>query len=141
MKKSEIRETVFKVLFRYEFYDVETFRNQINIFFATYPGDIEEDKCPPLDDRAVTEITQKVIDIISKIDVVDKCIADNCEGWKFERIGKAELSILRIAVYEIMFENDLDNAVSISEAVILAKKYCDEKSYSFINGILAKIIR
>lgn len=140
MKRSELRETVFKVLFRYEFHDVEAFKNQINVFFAQYPDDIDdEESWPALDEKAVLSITEKVTDILCHIDEIDEKIANKCEGWKFERIGKAELSIMRIALYEMLYEDEIERAVSISEAVKLAKKYCDEKSYGFVNGVLAKL--
>lgn len=142
MNRAAMRETLFRILFRYEFHDndVESFRNQVNLFFFEYPeNNDEDDDCwPELDEKAVIAVTDKLTDIISRIDIIDKSISDNSSGWRFERIGKAELSILRIAVYEILYEEGTDKAVSISEAVKLSKKYCDEKTHAFVNGILAK---
>ena len=66
-------------------------------------------------------------------------ISEKCKGWTIERIGKAELSILRLAVYELLFDELIDKAVAINEAVELSKKFCDEKSHSFVNGVLARI--
>ena len=142
MNRTALRETVFKVLFRYEFHDSESFASQMNLFFAEYPesGD-EEENWPALDSKSAEEITDKVTDILCHIDEIDKVISEKSEGWDIDRIGKAELSIMRIAVYEILYDDNIENAVSISEAVKLAKKYGDEKAYGFVNGVLAKIVK
>ncbi len=142
MNRAALRETVFKILFRYEFHDLESFKNQINLFFAEYPESSDEDEeWPELNEESVVLITDKVTDILSRLNDIDVAIEDNCSGWKFDRIGKAELSILRVAAYEIMYDEETDTAVSISEAVKLSKKYCDEKTHAFVNGILAKFTR
>ena len=59
-------------------------------------------------------------------------------GWNTERIGKVELTILRLALYEIMEDDNISSAIAINEAVELAKRYGQEKSPEFINGVLAK---
>ena len=61
------------------------------------------------------------------------------KGWKTGRMGKVDLTLLRLAVYEIKFEEEIPTGVAINEAVELAKKYGTDGSFSFINGILAKI--
>ena len=142
MNRAALRETVFKVLFRYEFHDTESFKTQMNLFFTESPDDIDdEEKWPALDEASALEITGKVMDILSHIDDIDNEISSKCDGWDIDRIGKTELSIMRIAVYEIIYDDGLETAVSISEAVKLAKKYCDEKSYGFVNGVLAKFVK
>ena len=114
----------------------------MNLFFTEYPDDIDdEEKWPALDEASALEITGKVMDILSHIDDIDNEISSKCDGWDIDRIGKTELSIMRIAVYEIIYDDGLETAVSISEAVKLAKKYCDEKSYGFVNGVLAKFVK
>lgn len=70
---------------------------------------------------------------------IDKLIEDNLDKWSFERIAKTDLAILRTAVAEMLYLESIPTAVSISEAVKLAKKYGDEKSYKFINSVLGKI--
>ena len=72
---------------------------------------------------------------------IDNIIRRNSKGWKFERISKVDLSILRLALYEILYRDDIPESVSINEAVELAKKYGGEKTGSFINGILGSFIR
>jgi len=72
---------------------------------------------------------------------IDDIIRANSKSWKFDRISKVDLSILRLALYEILYRDDIPESVSINEAVELAKKYGGEKSGSFINGILGTFIR
>ena len=72
------------------------------------------------------------------LDEIDTMLKDNTEGWDLNRIGKAELAILRLAVYEIKFDDDIPTGVAINEAVELAKIYGQDQSSGFINGILAK---
>ena len=72
---------------------------------------------------------------------IDAMIADNLDRWTIDRIGKADLAILRTAVAEMMYMDSIPPGVSINEAVDLAKKYGDERSYAFINSVLSKIAR
>ena len=69
-------------------------------------------------------------------EAIDQAILKNATGWKLERISTASMAILRLACYEIMFMDDIPSRVSINEAIELSKKYDDEKSYSFVNGVL-----
>ena len=72
---------------------------------------------------------------------IDRLIAENLEKWSFDRIAKTDLAILRTAVAEMLYVDSIPVGVSINEAVELAKKYGDEKSYAFINSVLGKISR
>ena len=72
---------------------------------------------------------------------IDEVIAQNATGWSFERIAKVDLSILRLATYEILFVDRIPEGASINEAVELGKKYGGEKSAKFINGVLGAIAR
>lgn len=72
------------------------------------------------------------------IDEIDALINEKSTGWKTSRMAKVDLSIIRIAVYEIKFEDDIPFKVSVNEAVELAKKYGADESPAFVNGILAK---
>ena len=74
-------------------------------------------------------------------DEIDKIITDNLDNWTLERIAKTDLAILRTAVAEMLYVESIPVRVSINEAVALAKKYGDERSYAFINSVLGKISR
>ncbi len=142
MKRSAVREHVFRILFRYEFCETKDYSEQVRLYFEEYPdlSDYPEvEDCPVINDLDRAEIETRVNDIIDHIADIDGKITECCTGWKIERIGKPELSILRLAVYEILFDTQVDTAVAINEAVELSKKYCDEKSHSFVNGVLSKL--
>ncbi len=68
--------------------------------------------------------------------VIDECIDQCLVGWKKERVSISSKAILRLAVYEMMFMEDIPVKVSINEAIELSKKYDDEKTYGFVNGVL-----
>ena len=72
---------------------------------------------------------------------IDKKIEANLKGWKLSRIPKVSLSILRVAIYEMLYEEGTDVGVAINEAVELAKTYGGEKDSSFINGLLGSVAR
>ncbi|MFV3013703.1 transcription antitermination factor NusB [Clostridium botulinum] len=71
---------------------------------------------------------------------IDEKIKGNLKNWKIERLSKVDLSILRLCTYELKFEEDIPKRVSVNEAIELAKKYSGEKSATFINGVLGKMI-
>ena len=68
--------------------------------------------------------------------IIEECVTRHTVGWKKERISPVSRAVIRLAVYEMMFMEDIPSRVSINEAIELAKKYDDEKSYSFVNGVL-----
>ena len=72
---------------------------------------------------------------------IDKTIEEHLDSWSFERIAKADLAILRTAVAEMLYVDSIPVSVSINEAVELAKKYGDERSYKFVNSVLGKIAK
>ena len=74
------------------------------------------------------------------MDEIDKIIDGISEGWKLNRIGKAELAILRLAIYEIKYDDDIPEKVAINEAIELTKLYCDEEARKFINALLGKLV-
>ncbi|WP_238882789.1 transcription antitermination factor NusB [Clostridium sp. YIM B02551] len=94
------------------------------------------------EDKTVLE-TNYILDILNLIktnkEQIDNKIEPYLRGWKLDRISKVNLSILRIAVAEILFIEDIPNKVSINEALELTKEYSDEKSVSFVNGVLDSI--
>lgn len=90
-------------------------------------------------DDNINDIKTKIKDLISKLIEIDKMISDNLESYNIKRIGKVELTILRIALYEMYYDKSVNVAIAINEAIELAKVYGDEKSPKFINGVLATI--
>lgn len=129
MLRSQIREEVFKILFRYPFAGENGMEEQIAFSIEELGGKSEEN---------LAYIRTKAGAIIENLPAVDAKIEENCDGWNLNRLGKAELAIMRVAVYELMFEENIPAGVSINEAVELAKTYCDEDAKGFVNSVLGK---
>ena len=77
---------------------------------------------------------------MEKLDEIDGMINQEAKGWTTERMGKIELTILRLAIYEIKFDEDVPAGVAVNEAVEIAKKFGQEESAGFVNGVLAKFV-
>lgn len=131
MTRRELRENVFKMLFRVDFYDQRELTEQLKLFTEELEDLREED---------FLYINNKCNEIFDKIPQLDAAVNAVVEGWKTSRMGKVDLSIIRLAVYEMKYEEDIPEKVSINEAVELAKKYGSDDSASFINGVLAKLV-
>jgi transcription antitermination protein NusB len=82
-----------------------------------------------------------VTGVFGRLDEIDAVIRRFSKHWKIERIAKAELSILRLGVYELLYEPDIPLRVSINEAVELSKEFADDNSFPFVNGILDAVAR
>lgn len=130
MSRRELREQIFKLLFRIEFNSKEEMQEQIKLFFEE-----EENQADVSDTAYITEKFRKVYD---KLDEIDTALNENVEGWNTGRMGKVDLTVLRLAVYEILFDEQIPTGVAINEAVELAKKFGQDTSSSFVNGVLAK---
>ena len=135
MTRRELRDNVFKMLFFFFFHEAEEMPEQLALF---------EDELDTLFDGKQGQenreyLTNKCNDIFSHITELDEAINEVSSGWKTSRMSKVDLTIIRLAVYEMRYEEDIPVAVSINEAVELAKKYGTDDSASFVNGILAKL--
>lgn len=143
MTRREIREKVFKILFALPFNSPEEMEEQVEMSFDTYPDDDEEGSILDTlmyEDKDKEYIKKRVLDITAHVDEIDKIIDGISEGWKLNRIGKAELAILRLAIYEIKYDDDIPEKVAINEAIELTKLYCDEEARKFINALLGKLV-
>ena len=130
MTRREIRECIFCLLFQYNFYEEKEFTEQMANFLT-------EKK---LSETNEMEIREKIDRLTEKLPDIDEKIAANAKGWKLDRIAKAELAILRLAVFEALYDESVPVGVAINEAVELAKMYGEENGYVFVNGILGKIV-
>ena len=129
MTRRQLRENVFKMLFRVEFHDDKELPEQLILF---------EDEVEPISEDEKIYMTNKYKDIYAHIEELDAAINEVSKGWKTIRMGKVDLTLIRLAVYEIRFEEEIPVKVSINEAIELAKKYGTDDSPAFVNGILAK---
>ena len=130
MTRREIRELIFKMVFRVEFHNEEEIPEQLRLFMDTLDPVSEKDR---------TYIEHKVQDILAHKEEIDAIIDSSAQNWKTGRMAKVELTLIRLAVYEIRFEEDIPTGVAINEAVELAKAYGEENSAAFVNGVLARI--
>lgn len=89
----------------------------------------------------VDYIKRTVPDILDKLELVDETIEKNLKGWTMARLAKVDRQILRIAVYEFLYKDDIPEEVSINEAVEIARLYSSDEAPKFINGILGTIYR
>ena len=131
MTRRELRENVFKMLFRVEFHEENEMAGQIGML---------DDELENIKEADAAYINNKCSDIIAKIPEIDEAINASTTGWKTTRMAKVDLSIIRLAVYEIKYEEDVPEKVAINEAIELAKLYGTDNSASFINGVLAKFV-
>lgn len=132
MGRRELREQIFKLLFRVEFNGPEDMPEQEKLFFE------EEENC--VGEKEEKYILGKYKDIVSRLEIIDGMINQEAEGWEIRRMGKVDLTLLRLAVYEIKYDDDIPAGVAINEAVELAKKFGQDNSPAFINGVLAKFV-
>lgn len=138
MSRREMREQVFKLLFRVEFNDEDAMQQQKELFFDNDGVAVSEDDDITVSEKMKVEISEKYEKIAEKITEIDEMINEKAEGWKTGRMGKVDLTILRLAVYEIVFDDSIPTQVAINEAVELAKKFGRDESAKFVNGVLAK---
>lgn len=130
MSRREMREQLFKLLFRVEFNSREELAQQEIFFFE------DEDNCAEQEENA--QISEKFNKIIGKLESIDQTLNEKVQGWDTGRMGKVDLTILRLGVYEILYDEEIPTSVAINEAVELAKKFGQDSSPAFVNGVLAK---
>lgn len=132
MGRREMREHIFKLLFLNEFNGSEEMPQQIQLYF-----DGLEDLSPV----EQTYMENKYAKITEKLEELDNILNEKSAGWKTKRMSKVDLNILRLAVYEMKYDEDVPVKVAINEAVEISKSFGGEDSASFVNGILGKIAR
>ena len=130
MTRRALREQVFLMLFRVEFHSAEELEEQI----ALYKEQLEE-----CSEKDIEYIVNKFKNIVEKLEELDVTIGEVSKGWKVSRMSKVDLTLIRLAVYEMKHEEDVPVKVAINEAVELAKQYGTDDSPAFVNGVLAKL--
>jgi len=130
MDRREVREQIFKLLFRIEFNEADEMPEQKALFLE------DEGPFKSRDERMITEKYDKIVE---KLQDIDNLINEKATGWNTRRMGKVDLTLLRLAVYEILYDESIPTGVAINEAVELAKIYCSEEAPRFVNGVLAKL--
>ena len=132
MNRSAIRENAFKLIYSLEIQKPSNMEEQIDLYFES--NEIEDEEAKKYIKEAIFGIEKNKEEIISNIEDNRK------DEGKLSRISKMDLSILKLAIYEIKY-SDVPFKVAINEAVELAKKYGEDKSKNFVNGVLASIVK
>ncbi|NMB08312.1 MAG: transcription antitermination factor NusB [Tissierellia bacterium] len=130
MGRKYARESAMKLLYQMEINSDFT-ENAMKIFFDNFT----------FNDGEILYIEKTIETIIENLDIIDEHIQNNIEGWDIHRLARVDLSILRIAIYELLYRDDIPVQVSINEAIEISKKYSTEDSSKFINGILGGFVR
>ena len=132
MKRSAIRELTFRLIYSLEIQKAENLEEQIELYL----------ECNEVEDEEAKEyIKDAIFGINEHIEEIQELIEKNLKAdWKIDRISKIDLSLLKLAIYEIKYKN-IPYKVAINESLELAKKYGEETSKNFINGILASVVK
>ncbi|NLP16799.1 MAG: transcription antitermination factor NusB [Clostridiales bacterium] len=130
MTRREIREHIFLMLFRKDFHDNNDLLEQMEIYLSQLSE-------PTLEEAEY--LTNRFQAVLSKLDEIDEILSETASGWALSRMGKVELTILRLAVFEMKFDEGIPIKVAINEAVELAKTFGGDDTPGFVNGILAKL--
>ena len=133
MNRSQLRENIFKLLYLSGFNREDEMEGQMSLYFEG------QDVAPAEKDKAYIET--KYAKVKEYLEEIDRMLNETSEGWKTSRMGKVDLAILRLAVYEMFFDEDVPVSVAINEAVELGKRFGTDDSSSFINGILGKLAK
>lgn len=130
MTRREIREHIFLMLFRKEFHDRQDLLEQTEIYLSEI--------CKPTAEEYVY-LTKRFHAILEKLDEIDNILSKTASGWSLKRMGKVELTILRLALFEMHYDDEIPIKVAINEAVELAKIFGGDEAPAFVNGVLAKL--
>jgi N utilization substance protein B len=132
MTKHEERVKLFQLVFDCSFYENEDIPEQMDLFRRLQMASEQETF------KAVEEKAKKILSKLGEIDVI---LAKASTGWPLGRLGKAELTIMRVAAFEILYDESVPAGVAINEAVELSKTYGNDSAPSFVNAVLAKLVR
>ena len=132
MKQRAFKEQVFKLLFRAEFNTKEELLNQLPFYFEA--GDLTVSE----EDRSTIE--ERLSAVLDSLPEIDEKITSRLKNWKPERIGKVELTVIRMTAYELQTDKKTPVGIIINDAVELARKFGQDGAGQFVNGVLATFV-
>ena len=138
MRRRKCREQIFKLLFQEEFFEKEDYPEMIESSFDPREPEEEEDEPVEFSEEEKNYISAKFYEVVERKEELDRILNEASTDWTTARMGSVELTVLRLALYEMKEDADVPESVAINEAVELAKKYGGPESYAFVNGILSK---
>ncbi len=141
MTRRVFREHCLRMMFCVSFYEDEERIEQIERYLELEEQPEEESfLVETIDLSERIKLKERMENIIENLAFIDEKLSEVTTGWSLNRIGRVELSILRIAYYEMKFDSNIVASIAINEAVELSKKYGGDESHSFVNGVLAKLV-
>lgn len=143
MTRRELRDSIVRIIYREAFFPAQGMDEQTEDYIRELreePELILPSMKEEPSEEDVVYIREKVEAVLSRLKELDRLLEESSREWKINRIGKMELAIMRVAAYEIRYDDDIPDRVAINEAIELSKLYCDEKAGAFINGILNNLM-
>ncbi|MBN2796845.1 MAG: transcription antitermination factor NusB [Clostridia bacterium] len=131
MTRNKMRESLMKLLYQADV------RNEYLYDFFVNAYELMEDRTA-VNNQYFETVVRSFLDYKT---IIDQDISENLKKWDIDRLGKVELSILRLAVTEMRYVDDIPHKVSINEAIELAKQYADDQAPKYINGVLASVLK
>lgn len=131
MTRNKMRESLMKLLYQADV------RNEYLYDFFVNAYALMEDRTA-VNNQYFETVVRSFLDYKT---IIDQDISENLKKWDIDRLGKVELSILRLAVTEMRYVDDIPHKVSINEAIELAKQYADDQAPKYINGVLASVLK
>lgn len=142
-KKLQIqrRECIFQQLFLSEFYSADDKPAHFSLFLedSDLLNELELDSIEEMSHEERSLLRERCEKIVSLLPELDEKINAVSEGWKTKRMSRVDLSLIRLALYEMLYDREIPYKVAINEAVELAKKYGGSESPAFVNAILGKL--
>lgn len=132
MSRKEARETAMKLIYQMDINGAKGEETLTSHF---------EHNDEHLNSEERTYIMECVLGVDENREKIDKTIEGHAKNWKLSRIAKVDLAVLRLGIYEMLYREDIPNVVAVDEAIELSKQFGGENSYSFVNGILASVLK
>lgn len=130
MGRKQAREGAMKLIYQMDLND--NFSDEVmRVFFENFDFDENEEKY----------IVESINTIKNNLEDIDFHIKENLESWSIHRLAKVDLAALRISIYEILYRKDIPTEVSINEAIEIVKKYSNNDSFKFVNGVLGGFVK
>jgi len=146
MNRRLLRQSAFKIIFSFSFnkHDIDQILEDIseeNDVYFEQEEDSDGKQIPQISRKHKEFLNKLVRGTLENIESIDEVIKSSLKSWSMERIAKVDLTILRMAIYELLYAKDIPASVVINEAVELGKVFGNDDSGSFINGVLGRVVR
>ena len=137
INRRQAREITLCLVFDFGFNSEEKPEDLLDLYIRYFP----DGELPPVNEEIKNDpyISRVYFGVAENVDTLDGIIKNHSLKWKIERMSRVSVSLLRIAVYELLYMEDIPTEVSINEAVELSKKYDGDDSYTYVNGVLGAV--